>query len=52
MPFKLNARKCKTLRADHANIRESIVVNGREVEDVEEFPYLGATVDKEAVKIL
>ena len=49
---KLNARKCKTLRTDHANNRESIVVNGREVEDVEEFPYLGATVDKEAVKIL
>ena len=23
------------------------MVNGREVEDVEEFPYLGATVDKE-----
>ena len=27
--------------------QESIMVNGREVEDVEEFPYLGATVDKE-----
>ena len=45
--LKLNARKCKTLRTERANNRESIVVNGREVEDVEEFPYLGATVDKE-----
>ena len=45
--LKLHARKCKALRTDHANNRESIVVNGREVEDVEEFPYLGATVDKE-----
>ena len=52
--LKVNARKCKTLRTD-ANNRESIMVNGKEVEDVEEFPYpLGATVDKEgeAVKIL
>lgn len=52
--LKLNARKCKTLRTEHASNRESIVVNGEEVEDVEEFPYLGATVDKEGgeVKIL
>ena len=30
------------------------MANGGEVEDIEEFPYLGATVDKEdgAVKIL
>ena len=27
--------------------RESIVVNVKEVEDVEEFAYLGAIVDKE-----
>ena len=45
--LKLNARKCKTLRTERASNRENIVVNGREVEDVEEFPYLGATVDKE-----
>ena len=44
--LKLNARKCKTLRTEHASKRESIVVNGEEVEDVEEFPYLGATVDR------
>jgi len=45
--LELNARKCKTLRTEYANNRESIVVNGWEVEDVEEFPYLGAIVDKE-----
>ena len=45
--LKLNARKCKTLRTEHANNREIIVVNGREVEDVEEFPFLGAGVDKD-----
>ena len=45
--LKVNGRKCKTLRTEYANNRESIVVNGREVEDVKEFLYLGATVDKE-----
>ena len=45
--LKLNARKCKTLRTEYASNRESIVVNGEEVEDVEEFAYLGAIVDKE-----
>ena len=37
----------KTLRIEYANNREGIVVNGGGVQDVEEFPYLGATVDKE-----
>ena len=35
--------------------RKSIVVNGEEVEDVEELPFQGATVDKrrtETIKIL
>ena len=52
--FKLNARKCKTLRNEFAKNRESIVVNDEEVEDVEEFAYFGAIVDKkvEAVRIL
>ena len=45
--LQLNARKCKTPRTEYASNRESIVVNGEEVEDVGEFPYLGATVDKE-----
>ena len=45
--LKLNARKCKTLSTEHASNRENIVVNGREVEDVQEFPYLGVMVDKE-----
>ena len=41
------ARKCKTLRNELARNTESIVVNDEEVEDVEEFVYLGAIVDKE-----
>ena len=45
--LKLNARNCKTLRPEYASNRERIPVNGEEVEDVGEFPYLGATVDKE-----
>ena len=45
--LKLNARKCKTLRTEYASNRESIMVNGEEVQDVEEFAYLGAIVDKE-----
>ena len=45
--LKLNVRKCKTLRTEYASNRESIVANGGEVEDVEEFPYLGATVHKD-----
>ena len=45
--LKLIARKCETMRAEFARNRESIVVNGEEVEDVEEFAYLGAIVDKE-----
>ena len=43
--LKLDARKCKTLRTEFATNRESIVVNDEEVEDVEEFSYLGAIVD-------
>ena len=45
--LKLDARKCETLRTKYASNRESIVVNGREVEDVKEFLNLGATVNKE-----
>ena len=45
--LKLNARKCKTLRTEFAHSSESIVVNGEEVKEVEEFAYLGATVNKE-----
>ena len=52
--LKLDARKCKTLRTEFARNRESIVMNNEEVEDVQEFAYLGVIVDKEgeAVKIL
>ena len=34
---KLDARKSKTLGTDCARSRENIVVDGEEVEDVEEF---------------
>ena len=34
---KLDARKCKTIGTDCARSRENIVVDGEEVEDVEEF---------------
>ena len=40
--LKLNAR-----RTEHASSREKIVVNGEEVDGVEEFTYLGAFIDKE-----
>ena len=45
--LKLNARKCKTLRTECASSREKILVDGKEVDDVEEFTYLGAIVGKE-----
>ena len=45
--LKLNARKWKTLRTECASSREKIVVDGEEVDDVEEFTSLGAIVDKE-----
>ena len=44
---KLNARKCKTLRTECASNREMIVVDGEEVDDVEEFTSLGAILDTE-----
>ena len=34
---KLDARKCKTLGTGYARSRENIVVDGEEVEDVNEF---------------
>ena len=43
--LKRNARK--TLRTEFAHRSEDVVVNGEEEEDVEEFVYLGATVNKE-----
>lgn len=39
--------RSKTLTAEFAHSRESIVVNGEEVEDVVEFARLGDIVDKE-----
>ena len=45
--LKLNAKKCKTLRTKCAKRDEKVLLNGEEVEDVKEFIYLVATVDKE-----
>ena len=45
--LKLHARKYKTLGTEHAKKEERIVVNGEQVEEVEEFAYLGASADKE-----
>ena len=44
---KRNARKCKTVRTECASSREKIVVDGEEVDDVEEFTSLRANLDKE-----
>ena len=45
--LKSNARKFKTLRTEHAKNKERIMVNDEQVEDVDNFVYLGAYVDKE-----
>ena len=37
-------RKCKILRTEHAKSQERIVVNGEQVEDVDEFVYLQSDV--------
>ena len=50
--LKLNPRKCKALRTEYAINRVSSVENGEEVEDVEELPYQGATVEKRRVEII
>ena len=45
--LKLNAKKCKTLRNEFTRNEDEIIVNNEPVEDVNEFMYLGAIVDKE-----
>ena len=45
--LKLSPLKCKTLRTKHAKSSEKVLLDGKEVEDCDEFIYLGATVDKE-----
>ena len=45
--LELNAKKCKTLRTECDSRRENIVVDGEELDDVEELTYLGAIVVKE-----
>ena len=45
--LKLNTRNGKTLRTECTSSREKIVVDGEEVDDIEEFTYLGAIVNKD-----
>ena len=45
--LKPNMRNDKTLRSECASSREKIVVDDEEVDDIKEFTYLGAIVDKE-----
>ena len=44
--LKLNAQKCKVMRMN-ARREDKVMIERKEVEDVEEFVYLGATVTKE-----
>ena len=45
--LKLNERKCRTLKTEYATCKERIMLNGKQVEDVEGFVYLGTIVGKE-----
>ena len=45
--LKLNTRNGKTLRTECTSSREKVVVDGEEVDDIEEFTYLGAIVNKD-----
>ena len=45
--LKLNGKKCKTMRTDFIRNDDKIIVNNETMEDVSEFIYLGAMVDKE-----
>ena len=44
--LKVNVGKCKLLRINSRN-NDVVEVNGRGIEDVDRFVYLGATVSKE-----
>ena len=44
--LKINAKKSKVIRVNARN-DQRIEVNGEQVDDVEEFVYLGALLDKE-----
>ena len=44
--LKVNVDKCKLLRINSRN-NDVVEVNGRGIEDVDRFVYLGATVSKE-----
>ena len=44
--LKINEEKTKTMRINARN-QENIIINGQDIEDVDEFVYLGAKVCKE-----
>ena len=44
--LRINTQKTKTMRI-HARNQEKIQINGRDIEEVDQFTYLGATVCKE-----
>ena len=46
MGLKLNAQKCKLMRINTRR-EDKVMIKGEEVEDVEEFVYLGVTVAKQ-----
>ena len=45
--LKLNAKKCKTLRTKNTRNEDNIRIGNEEVEDVDQFVYFGAIIDKE-----
>ena len=48
MGLKINKEKTKTMRINARN-QEKIIINGQDIEDVDDFVYLGAKVCKEEV---
>ena len=44
--LKINIEKTKAMRINASN-QEKIIINGQDIEDVDEFVYLGATLCKE-----
>ena len=46
MGLKINKEKTKAMRINARN-QEKIIINGQDIEDVDEFVYLGAKVCKE-----
>ena len=51
MGLKINLEKTKAMRINARNL-EKIVINGQDIENVNEFVYLGAKVCKEGGEVL